>query len=216
MRLCYVEYNGRVVKYWPLKGLSCMMGDYHVQFLGAKGLMALSYPVGLEFSMRKIADEKLAYLDTCVISGLAKNDLKTSESDAMVALLSAESSEVIRFVTSTSALDELSRIPDEHKTPHLAIYHLLEKVRALKEPSLTRMAPWGGSMGNPDRRIWSFTRTIVPAESDADHLYQAHQNNARFFVTVDHATILRYKTDIERDLDMIAFLPSELVEKREP
>ena len=29
--------HGRVVKYQPLKGLSGMMGNYHVPFLGSEG-----------------------------------------------------------------------------------------------------------------------------------------------------------------------------------
>jgi len=33
-----LNVNRRVVQYRPLKGLSCMMGNYHVQFLGGEGL----------------------------------------------------------------------------------------------------------------------------------------------------------------------------------
>ena len=32
-----LDNDGWVVKERPLKGLSCMMGNYHVQFLGGNG-----------------------------------------------------------------------------------------------------------------------------------------------------------------------------------
>jgi hypothetical protein len=32
-----VSENGWIVKYRPLKGLSCVMGNYHAQFLGGEG-----------------------------------------------------------------------------------------------------------------------------------------------------------------------------------
>ncbi len=82
--------------------------------------------------MRKVVNDKLVYLDTCVISGLAKNVLNESDSEAMVALLSADESESFRFVASSVVLDELNQIPNKHhRTPHLIIYNLFENVRAL-------------------------------------------------------------------------------------
>jgi len=36
-RKVYENIRGRVVKYRPLKGLSRMMGNYHVRFLGGEG-----------------------------------------------------------------------------------------------------------------------------------------------------------------------------------
>jgi len=161
--------------------------------------------------MHKVVNDKLAYLDTCVISGLAKNVLEDSESGAMVALLSDYESKSFRFVTSSKVLDELNQIPNKKdRTSHLTIYHLLSKVRALPDPSITRMGLDGGIARNPDREVWSSLRAIVPDENDANHLYQAIQNGARFFVTVDFATILRYKSEIDNKFNIIACRPSEL------
>ena len=96
----------------------------------------------------------IAYLDTCVVSGLARSDLAPAECEAMIELRRYEGGSV-DFVTSAVALAELEQIPSEHQTPHLAVYHLLRKVRVLPEPSLTRLGPSGHPMANPNRLIWS-------------------------------------------------------------
>jgi hypothetical protein len=162
--------------------------------------------------MRKVINEKAVYLDTCVVSGLAKNDIDESESESMVAMLSADDNESLLFVTSSVVLDELNQIPKEHRTPHKAIYHLLNKVHAFPEPSIGRMGLDGGIASNPNHKVWSRIRSIMPDEMDAKHLYQAYQNGAKFFVTVDDATILRFKSKILKEFNLIACRPSELIQ----
>ena len=103
--------------------------------------------------MQKVVDERTAYLDTCVVSGLARNDMLPADSESMVLTLSASDAESLRFVTSSDVLDEFSQIPQAHRTPHLATSHLLQQVRALLEPSFTRLDLWGGPGSNPDRTV---------------------------------------------------------------
>ena len=55
--------------------------------------------------MQKVVDERTAYLDTCVVSGLARNDMLPADSESMVLTLSASDAESLRFVTSSDVLD---------------------------------------------------------------------------------------------------------------
>lgn len=160
--------------------------------------------------MRKVVDETLVYVDTCIISGLARNDIPETESTPMLTMLGATQADAFSFVTSCVALDELKLIPKEHQTPHTAIYQLLGKVRALPEPSMTRLGLIGAPAGNPDRSIWSRLHGLLPDESDAKHVYQAYQNGARFFVTVDVKTILRHASELQNAFGIFARSPSEL------
>jgi hypothetical protein len=138
--------------------------------------------------------------------------LSLEESEAMVAMLADRTDGSIEFVTSAVALEELQRIPDEHKLPHLTIYHLLGKVRALSEPSLTRLGLTGGPAANPDRRIWSRAHEILPDKEDAQHLYQVIRHQVPFLVTVDAKTILKHKLIIQKEIGVHCCKPSELIE----
>ncbi len=151
-----------------------------------------------------------AYLDTCILSGLVRNDLSLEESEAMVALLSSPS-KVIEFVTSNVALSEIEQIPLEHRIPHLAIYHLLGKVHALPEPSITRLAPWGGPRSNPDRWLWMQIGDILPDGKDVEHLYQVVKNKVEYFVTVDEATILKHKAILASKVGVWVVRPGDLL-----
>ena len=153
----------------------------------------------------------ITYLDTCVVSGLARNDLAPSEREAMVELLRRYEVGSVDFVTSAVALLELEKIPIEHQTPHLAVYHLLRKVRVLPEPSLTRLGPWGGPMGNPVRRIWSQIQAILPDENDVKHVFQAAKHSVDYFLTVDESTILKHKSDLAAQAGINAVKPSDLL-----
>lgn len=153
----------------------------------------------------------IAYLDTCVVSGLARNDLAQAEREAMIELLRRYEVGSVDFVTSAVALSELEQIPSEHQTPHLAVYHLLRKVKVLPEPSLTRLGPWGGPMANPERRIWSRIQAILPDENDAKHVFQAAKHSVDYFVTVDQSTILRHKSALAAQAGVCTVKPSELL-----
>ena len=55
-----------------------------------------------------------AYLDTCIISGLAQNDLDQGEANAMLELLRLNADGAVQLCTSAVALSELEKIPTEH------------------------------------------------------------------------------------------------------
>jgi len=153
----------------------------------------------------------LVYLDTCIVSGLARNDLTRLDAETLIKLLSRSSNGVVEFVTSAVALSELEKIPKKYQIPHLAVYHLLRKVQALPEPSLTRLAPSATPMANPNRRIWLKIQSILPDENDVKHVYQSINHHIDYFATVDESTILKYKSVLAVEVGVCAVRPSDLL-----
>ena len=153
----------------------------------------------------------IAYLDTCVVSGLARNDLPPAECEAMIELLHRYEVGSVDFVTSAVALSELEQIPSEHQAPHITVYRLLRKVTVLTEPSLTRMSPLYLPMANPDHLTWSQIQAILPDDNDAKHVFQAVQHRVDYFVTVDKSTILKHKSALAAQAGIRAVKPSELL-----
>jgi hypothetical protein len=71
-----------------------------------------------------------AYLDTCIVSGLAKGDLGPDEAAALLRILEARKLGRVELVTSNIANGKISRIPEAHRTLHAVIYNLLADVKA--------------------------------------------------------------------------------------
>jgi len=62
------------------------------------------------------------YLDTCIVSGLVKNDLGAEQESALRRILEARDRGVIEIVTSEVTKAEIDRIHPQHRAPstHLA------------------------------------------------------------------------------------------------
>jgi hypothetical protein len=71
-----------------------------------------------------------AYLDTCIVSGLAKPDTSVSDQEAFVNILRAHKAGKAKLVTSALTKQEIDRIPPEFRTPHAAIYLLIAEISA--------------------------------------------------------------------------------------
>src|ERR1700693_2025590 len=69
-----------------------------------------------------------AYLDTCIVSGLAKCDIAEAEVSALLRILDARTAGRVELLTSAVVNAEISRIPAPHRTAHAAIYKLLADV----------------------------------------------------------------------------------------
>lgn len=65
-----------------------------------------------------------AYLDTCIVSGLAKGDLTAENEAALLQILQARKNGSVELFTSEVARDEISKIPIEYRTIHSIIYAL--------------------------------------------------------------------------------------------
>lgn len=69
-----------------------------------------------------------AYVDTCIVSGLVKNELKPADKTALLCILTARETGEILLVTSEVTGLEIARISQEYRAPHEAAYQLLARV----------------------------------------------------------------------------------------
>ena len=131
------------------------------------------------------------YLDTCLVSGLVKRDLRTLELSALRTILRAHKSGAIAIVTSHVTNDELGRMPEDARAPHEDIYALLEDlpqaVESRTDSGLTLMGVGGGTR---EDELFTQLKTMLPDVDDARHLFQAIKNGADYFVTDDERTIV--------------------------
>jgi len=153
-----------------------------------------------------------AYLDTCIVSGLAKEDLSPDELEALRRILEERKQGNVSLVTSQVAKEEIERIPEEHRSKHEIIYNLLSDVpvaRAFRtDPSLPLMGVGGGVRLHP---ILAKLNALLPDEADARHIYQAARNSVQYFVTTDARTILAHWERIEDICQVKALSPQEFV-----
>lgn len=158
-----------------------------------------------------IATVPKAYLDTCVVSGLANSDLDALEAEALLRILQARKAGRIDLVTSTATKDELKRIPAQYQDAHMIIYLLLDDVptapthltRSTFFPSTIIQSAW------QEDPIYSQLCNLLPDAADAEHTFQAAKNNASFLITVDRRSFLNYKDKVHKLCGVCLVTPSE-------
>jgi hypothetical protein len=154
-----------------------------------------------------------AYLDTCIVSGLAKEDLKADELEALRQILEKRKQGNVSLVTSRIAKEEIEKIPVTYRFKHEIVYNLLSDVPVAKafrtDPRLPLMGIGGGVRQHP---MLAKLRTLLPDDADARHLYQAARNSVQYFLTTDARTILSYREQIENICNVKAVNPHEFVE----
>lgn len=157
-----------------------------------------------------------AYLDTCIVSGLAKEDQPKVEQAALLEILRLQKAGKIELVTSPLVKEEIDRIPEKDRTRHEIIYNLLADIPISKvswtDSGLMLMGVGGGTRVDP---LYSELRSILPDEFDAQHIFQAIKNGACYFVTTDSRTILRYTNMIHDKFGIRFIRPSELAKALE-
>jgi hypothetical protein len=158
-------------------------------------------------------DERMsAYLDTCIVSGLVKEDLAESELDALAIILRLHKDGRLEVVTSAVTEGELSRLPDDVRRRHLTIYTLLHDVPVSEvdytDSGLMLMGVGGGRRDKP---LYAELKSMLPDEPDAQHVFQAIDARVRYFVTTDEKTILRHAGELEQRYELVALLPSQLL-----
>ena len=153
-----------------------------------------------------------AYLDTCVVSGIAKGDLASETEAAVLEILRIYKDGKLGLVTSETTATEIHKIPAQYRAKHEMIYNLLANVPVAAthrtDSGLTLMGVGGGTRVDP---LYSALKAIVPDEQDAVHLFQAAMNKVKYFVTTDNKTILRYAMNIRSACGVLAVSPLELV-----
>src|SRR5256885_514065 len=92
-----------------------------------------------------------AYLDTCVISGIARQDLKTVELEALSKILELYQQSKIRLVTSDVARGEIDKIPEQFRYTHKAVYLLLSTlpISSITRPNMMMLLGVGGGGHDP-------------------------------------------------------------------
>ncbi len=154
-----------------------------------------------------------AYLDTCIASGLAKRDLAEGQLLALDQILHAADVGMAELSTSQVMREELRKIPEAHRSPHIAIYERLLKVPLLPQYTpVSRFHP-----GQLLAAVWqeeprfSELRALLRDAPDADHAWQASQNEIPFLITVDRSTFLKHKEAIERICGLRLVQPNEFL-----
>lgn len=152
-----------------------------------------------------------AYLDTCIVSGLAKEDLPQSEQAALLDVLRFHKAEIVQLVTSSLVKDEIDNIPRKHRARHEVIYNLLANIPISRvswtNSGLTLTGAGGGRRVDP---LYAELKAWLPDEFDVLHVFQAIKSTANYFVTTDNRTILRHGEVLKTNYGIQTTLPSEL------
>ncbi|HVE61704.1 MAG TPA: hypothetical protein VNA26_07790 [Chitinophagaceae bacterium] len=131
--------------------------------------------------------EPTVYLDTCIISGLAKADLSIDDLEALHDLLEKHKNGKIHPLTSQVTKEELEKIPPTFRTQHKIVYNLLKDVPTAQtyqtDSGLMLMGVGGGIREDP---VFTALKNLLPGEDDARHIFQATKNGVSKFVTTDY------------------------------
>jgi len=134
------------------------------------------------------------YLDTCIVSGLAKSDLSPVDREALLRILEARVAGKVELLTSEVTRAEIAKIPKPHRTPHTAIYSLLAglPLAATHRSVIPRFAFLGARFPPGWRADPLFTELnrLLPDPGDAEHVFQAAKNNVTYLITVDRRSLL--------------------------
>lgn len=153
-----------------------------------------------------------AYLDTSLIVGLAKRDLRPTEHEALRELLRLGKAGRIELVTSSVTEEEISRYAGELRELQEDIYALLSDVPTVPESRTdSGMLLMGVGGGVRDDPAFAAMKELLPGVDDARHVFQALVNGVDYFVTDDWRTIVSRASEIEAQVSIHVRLPSELV-----
>ena len=155
-----------------------------------------------------------AYLDTCIISGLAKQDIALAEQTALLKILEAQKSGKVALVTSDMARREIDNIPQQHRIKHQFIYNLIAEVPIAKAFSTDTGLMLMGVGGGPRlAKEMAQLTTVLKDEPDAAHIFQSFKNGVLCFLTVDEATVISKAQEIENICGVRVMLPSGFVKE---
>ena len=152
-----------------------------------------------------------AYLDTCVVSGLAKAYIGTADIAALQRILEAREVGALDLVTSELTQQELNHIPAKYRLPHSTIYSLLTHVPLAPEHRLLPPFTPAPMFRREDALLTSLS-AILPDAKDAAHAFQAVKNSADFLITVDYRTFRSHAAEVERLCGLRIVGPSEVVQ----
>lgn len=138
-----------------------------------------------------------AYLDTCVVSGLAKSDLPKDDLRALRRILEARKRGQVEVVTSPVTKKEINQIPDHHRSSHEILYNLLQDVPEAKTHRTSGLSLVGVGGGPRQDPLLTALKGVLPDPSDAEHVFQATRNDVQYFITTDVRTLVRHTEAIQ-------------------
>ena len=154
-----------------------------------------------------------AYLDTCIVSGLAKDDLAPADASALLRILEARKAGRVELVTSDVAKAEITRIPEVDRKRHTVIYNLLGDVPAVAthrtDSGLMLMGVGGGRREDP---LFTELKKLLPDAGDAEHAFQAAKNSVAFLITVDRRSFLNHSAAVAKLCGVQLITPVEFEE----
>ncbi len=152
------------------------------------------------------------YLDTCIISGLAKEDLDESEWAASLQILKLHKDKVIETITSPVAKEEIDRIPEIYRSRHLEVYDLLKGIPAVGYLRLDFFSVSG--LRVKQTKEFGALFSLLHDRDDAKHIYQAYRSGVNYFITVDRRSILNKYVEIYSICKVKEYAPSEFINNR--
>lgn len=142
------------------------------------------------------------YLDTCVISNYVRSDANIADELALQKISSYAKKGKLTLFSSTVALEEIKKIPEEFRNNHLNKYRTLTTIRGstawIDENHQTLET-------HPNYQILS---KILPDKNDARHIWLAKENGIINFITTDKKTILSKSLELKEKSGMYVFNPS--------
>ncbi len=137
-----------------------------------------------------------AYLDTCIISGIAKGDASQEDLGALEKILAKDKENVFELVTSSVVKQEIAAIPEAYREPHLKIFHLFSEVPLVK--SVQNIPPFKPlPMFRREDRLLVKLKKLLPDQNDAVHAFQAIENRSSYLITIDKRTFLKYAVEVK-------------------
>ena len=151
-----------------------------------------------------------AYLDTCIVSGLAKGDLTPDDVAVLLQILPARKSGSVELFTSEVVREEISKIPAEYRTQHSIIYGLLADVPLANTHH--RMPPFRPApMFKRKDPLLASLEHLLPDVVDALHVFQAAKSDLHHLITVDRRTLLNHATAVLQLSNVQLVTPVEFV-----
>jgi hypothetical protein len=152
------------------------------------------------------------YIDTCLPSAIVKGELSSGDSQALVTISGLVQTSELTLCTATVMKEEMERIPEPYRGPHLEAYEALRTVTGFPTTTWIDEDPKSPTFNEPTMHPqFEALLQIVPDTNDARHLFQAHMNGVPDFITIDEKTILSHATEIRAAVGVTVWSPSDFV-----
>lgn len=159
------------------------------------------------------------YLDTDVISGIAKADFEPKENQALRNILDRFEKGEFALVTSKVAKEEIDKCKHDQRKDITKVFEQLEKVQFVEDHLVKAFHNDNHARGGAssplveDDPISSKLRDIAIDRTDAHHLMIAIRSRCAFFLTHD-GTILKKGKEITAEFGIMVAKPSDFLNSR--